>query len=86
MTAKVGLIVGREWSFPPKFIDEVNRRDKGVVADFIKIDQRRWTRRAAMPSSLISDLARGSVLPVISEARGAAGGRGREQPFHVERR
>ncbi|HEX9349332.1 MAG TPA: hypothetical protein VF919_17300 [Gemmatimonadales bacterium] len=37
MTAKVGLIVGREWSFPPKFIEEVNRRDKGVVAEFIKI-------------------------------------------------
>ena len=37
MTAKVGLIVGREWSFPPKFIEEVNRRDKGVVADFIKL-------------------------------------------------
>src|SRR3954467_14412131 len=37
MTAKVGLIVGREWSFPPKFIEEVNRRDKGVVADIIKL-------------------------------------------------
>lgn len=37
MTAKVGLIVGREWSFPPKFIEEVNRRDKGVVADFVKL-------------------------------------------------
>jgi hypothetical protein len=37
MTAKVGLIVGREWSFPPKFIEEVNRRDKGVVADFAKL-------------------------------------------------
>ena len=31
---KVGVIVGREWSFPPKFIDEVNRRGKGVVAEF----------------------------------------------------
>jgi hypothetical protein len=37
MTAKVGLIVGQEWSFPPKFIDEVNRRDRGVVADFVKL-------------------------------------------------
>jgi hypothetical protein len=36
-TAKVGLIVGREWSFPPKFIEEVNRRDAGVAADFIKL-------------------------------------------------
>ena len=31
---KVGVIVGREWSFPPKFIEEVNRRNKGVVAEF----------------------------------------------------
>jgi hypothetical protein len=34
---KVGLIVGREWSFPPAFIEEVNRRDEGVVAEFVKI-------------------------------------------------
>ncbi len=34
---KVGLIVGREWSWPPKFIEEVNRRDEGVVAEFVKI-------------------------------------------------
>jgi hypothetical protein len=37
MTLKVGLIVGREWSFPPKFIDEVNRRDQGVVAEYAKL-------------------------------------------------
>src|SRR5205809_6806167 len=37
MTKKVGLVVGRGWSFPPKFIEEVNRRDKGVVAGFIKL-------------------------------------------------
>jgi len=30
---KVGLIVGREWSFPPQFIDAVNRRDAGVTAE-----------------------------------------------------
>jgi hypothetical protein len=34
---KVGLIVGREWSFPPRFIDEVNGRDEGVVAEFVKL-------------------------------------------------
>ena len=33
MTLKVGLLVGREWSFPPAFIDEVNRRGEGVTAD-----------------------------------------------------
>ncbi|HLX56179.1 MAG TPA: hypothetical protein VKR83_04070 [Ktedonobacteraceae bacterium] len=37
MTLRVGLFVGREWSFPPAFIDEVNRRDEGVVAEYIKI-------------------------------------------------
>src|SRR5262244_2217567 len=37
MTLKVGLLVGREWSFPPAFIDEVNRRDEGVVAEYVKL-------------------------------------------------
>src|ERR1041385_2038061 len=37
MPVKVGLIVGREWSFPPAFIEEVNRRDEGVVAEFVKL-------------------------------------------------
>ena len=37
MTQRIGLIVGREWSFPPAFIEEVNRRDQGVVAEFVKL-------------------------------------------------
>jgi glutathione synthase/RimK-type ligase-like ATP-grasp enzyme len=37
MTLKVGLMVGREWSFPPAFIEEVNRRGEGVTAEFIKV-------------------------------------------------
>ncbi len=37
MTLKVGLMVGREWSFPPAFIEEVNRRNEGVTAEFIKL-------------------------------------------------
>jgi hypothetical protein len=37
MTLKVGLLVGREWSFPPAFIDEVHRRDAGVVAEYVKL-------------------------------------------------
>jgi hypothetical protein len=37
MTAKIGLIVGREWSFPPAFIEEVNRRDAGVTAELVKL-------------------------------------------------
>jgi hypothetical protein len=35
---RVGLIVGREWSFPPAFIDEVARRDAGVVAEYAQLD------------------------------------------------
>ncbi len=37
MTLKVGLLVGREWSFPPAFIEEVNRRDEGVIAEYVKL-------------------------------------------------
>lgn len=37
MTLKVGLIVGREWSFPPHFIDEVNRRGEGVTAEYVTL-------------------------------------------------
>ena len=34
---KVGLLTGREWSFPPRFIDEVNRRGQGVEAEFVTL-------------------------------------------------
>ncbi|HYN87305.1 MAG TPA: hypothetical protein VER55_02185 [Ardenticatenaceae bacterium] len=34
---KIGLLVGREWSWPPEFIKEVARRDEGVVAEFVKL-------------------------------------------------
>jgi hypothetical protein len=34
---KVGVIVGREWSFPPALIEEVNSRNAGVVAEYVKL-------------------------------------------------
>jgi hypothetical protein len=34
---KVGLLVGREWSFPPAFIEEVARRNAGVEVEYIKL-------------------------------------------------
>lgn len=34
---KIGLLVGREWSFPPAFLEEVNRRDAGVLAEYVKL-------------------------------------------------
>ncbi len=37
MTTKIGLLVGREWSFPPAFIEEVARRDVGVTAEYVRL-------------------------------------------------
>ena len=34
---KIGLMVGREWSFPPAFIEEVARRNAGVVAEYARL-------------------------------------------------
>jgi len=34
---KVGLLVGREWSFPPAFLDAVNRRNQGVSAEYVQL-------------------------------------------------
>ena len=35
--ARIGLFVGMEWSWPPAFIEEVNRRDAGVIAEYVRI-------------------------------------------------
>jgi hypothetical protein len=35
---RIGLIVGREWSFPPAFIDAVKRRRAGVSAEYASLD------------------------------------------------
>lgn len=37
MTNKIGLLVGREWSFPPAFIEEVNNRDIDTIAEFVML-------------------------------------------------
>lgn len=34
---KIGLIIGREWSWPSAFITEVNQREEGVTAEFVKL-------------------------------------------------
>ncbi|MBI1277168.1 MAG: hypothetical protein GC179_03475 [Anaerolineaceae bacterium] len=34
---KIGLFVGREWSWPPAFIEEVNQRNEGVTAEYVKV-------------------------------------------------
>ena len=35
--AKIGLLVGREWSWPPRFIEEVASRNAGVTADYVRL-------------------------------------------------
>jgi hypothetical protein len=37
MVRKVGLLVGREWSFPPAFLEAVERRRAGVVAEYVRL-------------------------------------------------
>ncbi|MBC8125011.1 MAG: hypothetical protein H7X70_04695 [Candidatus Kapabacteria bacterium] len=34
---KVGLLFGMEQTFPPSLVEEINRRDQGVSAEFVKI-------------------------------------------------
>jgi len=34
---RIGLLVGREWSWPPAFIAEITRRDQGVIAEYVKL-------------------------------------------------
>ena len=53
MSLKVGLLVGMEWSFPPAFIEEVNRRDEGVTAEFITLDATRMDE--PVPYAVIID-------------------------------
>lgn len=50
---KVGLLCGREWSFPPAFIDEVNGRNAGVTAEFVKLGGTKMDE--TVPYSVIVD-------------------------------
>ena len=34
---KIGVIVGREWSWPPAFIEEVTKRDEDIVAEYAQL-------------------------------------------------
>jgi hypothetical protein len=50
---KVGVLVGREWSFPPRFIDEVNSRKAGVVAEFARLGGTKMDER--VPYAVLVD-------------------------------
>ena len=53
MAAKVGLIVGREWSFPPRFIEEVQKRGNGISAEYVQLDAARMDEE--VPYAVIVD-------------------------------
>jgi hypothetical protein len=42
---KVGLLVGREWSWPPRFIQEVHSRKAGVEAEYVRLGGTRMDER-----------------------------------------
>ncbi|MBL8150730.1 MAG: hypothetical protein JNN15_12470 [Blastocatellia bacterium] len=50
---KVGLLVGRERSFPNALIEEINRREAGVEAEYIKVGE--FTNSAPSPYRVILD-------------------------------
>jgi hypothetical protein len=50
---RIGLLVGREWSFPPAFIERVGKKGSGIVADYIKLDATRMAQ--PVPYTLIID-------------------------------
>ena len=50
---KIGLVTGREWSFPPAFIEEVNRRNEGVAAEYVTLGGTRMD--GPVPYALIID-------------------------------
>ena len=73
---KIGLLCGREYSFPPAFIDAGQRRSGSRTAsrrEMVKLGGTKMDEPARVPRHRRSHLARGRVLPRRAEARGAAG-------------
>lgn len=34
---KIGLLVGREWSWPPRFLEEIHNRDTDIHAEYVQL-------------------------------------------------
>jgi len=50
---KIGLLVGREWSWPPAFIDAVGKRNQGVSAELVKLGGTRMDEK--IPYAVLID-------------------------------
>ena len=81
---RVGLIVGREWSFPPAFIEEVAKRDEGVTVEYVKIGATADGRALPLRRDHRPHLPRGAVLPDLPQAGGAGRRHRGQQPVHVD--
>ena len=77
---KVGLLVGRERSFPDALINEVNSRNAGVVAEYVKVGEVSSSARMRLSSHSRPHLARSSLLPALSESCDAFGHSRYQQP------
>ena len=82
---RVALFVGREWSFPPAFMEEVQRRGSGVIAEYALIGASSMDQPC--PYDVIIDRISHEVPYYRSypEEGGARRGYRGEQPVHVER-
>lgn len=70
---RVGLVVGREWSWPPAFIEAVRRRDAGVMAEMVQMDV--LHAGAAIPYDVLIDRLSHEV-PFLRSAMKAAAAQG----------
>ena len=77
---KVGVIVGREWSFPPRFIDEVNALNVFPVPDGDTGSNMLATVRAALaeaeslgPDAPAERIAAAAAFGALRGARGNSG-------------
>jgi hypothetical protein len=43
---RIGLFIGREWSWPAAFISEVNGRNNHISADFVQIGDTKWDSKS----------------------------------------
>jgi glutathione synthase/RimK-type ligase-like ATP-grasp enzyme len=69
MTSRVGLLTGRERSFPDALIAEVARRDAGVVAEYASLDVTHFDR--PLPYDVLVDRISHEVTcyqPVLKQA------------------
>ena len=68
---KIGLIVGRENTFPGAFIDRVNSKNvDGITAEMVQLGGTRMDEPIPYSGDRRPHVPRGAVLPHLSEKGG----------------